>query len=110
MRRPFESIIAEFQREAAVDFIGLWQLVRAVKDNLEQDESPAVQQLSLDLLKRILAAGFRVGDLSATGRVLEPWPDQRPDHVVARIRSEWDSLGREPNIGDIAWLDYKPNA
>jgi hypothetical protein len=110
MRRPFESIIAEFQREAAVDFIGLWQLVRAVKNNLEQDDISGVQQLSLNLLKCMLAVGFRVGYLSGTGKTLEPWSDQQPDHVVTRVRSEWNALGREPNIGDIAWLDYKPSS
>jgi hypothetical protein len=92
MRRPFESIIAGFQREAAVDFIGLWQLVRAVKDKLEQDENWRVQELSLDLLERMLDAGFRVGHLSATGRSHEPWPDQKPDHVIAKVRSEWNLL------------------
>ncbi len=107
VKGTFDSIVADFEKEAASDFIGLWQLIRAVKKNLEKNEDEKLQSLTLDLLKRMLYRGFRVGYLSSSGSKLDPWPDQQPVRVATRIQSEWNALGREPNIGDIAWFDYK---
>jgi hypothetical protein len=39
MKRTFDSIIADFKKEAAVDFIGFWELVGTVKTYYEDDES-----------------------------------------------------------------------
>ena len=107
MKRTFDSIIADFEKDAAIDFIGLWELVRVVKENLDKTKEEDLQLLTLDLLKRMLPRGFRVGYLSSSGNALEPWPDQQPTNVVARIKTEWNALDREPNIGDIAWFDHK---
>jgi hypothetical protein len=106
MKPSFESIIADFEKETAVDLIGLWQLIGAVKRNLEGEH---LQRLTLDLSTQMLSRGFLVGDMSSSGTTLEPWPDQRPAHVAARIEAEWNALGREPNIGDIAWFDHIAN-
>jgi hypothetical protein len=27
-----------------------------------------------------------------------------PDQAVSRIEKEWSALGREPNIGEVAWF------
>jgi hypothetical protein len=108
MKRTFDSIIADFKKEAAVDFIGFWELVGTVKTYYEDDESENLQMLTLDLMKRMLSQGFKIGYLSGTGNKLEPWVDQEPDHVAAKIKAEWHRLGHEPTIGDIGWFDYEP--
>lgn len=107
MKRTFASIIADLEKAAAIDFIGLWELIHAMKENLEKNRGDDLQRLTLDRLKRMLFRGFRVGYLSSSGGTLEPWPDQQPAHVVARIKAEWNALGHEPTTGDIAWFDFK---
>jgi hypothetical protein len=106
MKRSFENIIADLKKATATDYIGLWWLVRIVSDNLENKDED-LQALTLTLLRMMLSHGFVVGELSNGGKTLIPWPDQQPDNVAGRIKAEWDALGREPNIGDIAWLDYR---
>jgi len=108
MKQTFESIIADFEKESAWDFIGLWELVGAVKRDLGVNESGDVQRLTLELLRRMLLRGFRAGYMSGHGGPLQVWPDQEPSHIVARVAAEWDALGHEPNISDIAWFDYPP--
>ena len=70
MKRTFYSIIADFKKEAAVDFIGFWELVGTVKTYYEDDESENLQMLTLDLMKRMLSQGFKIGYLSGTGNKL----------------------------------------
>ncbi len=39
VKGTFDSIVADFEKEAASDFIGLWQLIRAVKKILRRTKT-----------------------------------------------------------------------
>ena len=54
----------------------------------------------------MLDRGFEAVDLAPSGGAV-PWADQDPASVVSRIDHEWKALGREPNVGEVAWFDLR---
>jgi hypothetical protein len=44
-----------------------------------------------------------VSAASAPDYLFEPWPEPRAE-LLARVRSAWDALGRDPETGEIAWI------
>ena len=103
-RVDLDSIAADFEKDSALDYIGLWELVGAVTKEAEEKDDENIRRLTFTLLRKMLARGFRAGGFTQT-RKWELWPGQNPDHVIRRIEAEWDALGREPNIGDIVWFE-----
>jgi hypothetical protein len=105
MKTRIDDIVEEFEKEATEDVIGLWEAIGAAEDILEEEKAQDVQKLTFDIVRRMLARGFRAGDMSKCGSTVDPWPDQRPEAVIGRIEAEWKALGRLPNIGDIVCFD-----
>jgi hypothetical protein len=86
--------------EAARDVVGLWELCGAARDDWGAETPEESKPLVLGFVRELLANGVQAVDI-ANG---QPWPDQRPVSVLARISREWDALGREPNVPDIVWF------
>lgn len=93
-----------FLAEAEEDNVGLWQLIKAIKEQLNVRDSAEIRRLTIDLVRRLMASGMRAGDPPYLPGGFKVWPNQNVDDVVKRIQDEWDALGREPNIADIAWF------
>lgn len=101
MNRNIDDIVEEFEEEATEDFIGLWQVVGAAEDNIEEGED--LRRLTFDIVARMLAHGFQAGHISEGGRTLDPWPDQRPEAVISRLHAEWKPGDPEMEFG--VWFD-----
>ena len=99
-----DSIVADFEKDSALDYIGLWELIRAVTNQAEEKGDDNIRRSTLTLLRKMLSRGFRAGGFTQT-RKWELWSDQNPDHVIRRVEAGWNALGREPNIGDIVWFE-----
>jgi hypothetical protein len=97
-----ESDVASFVREAAEDYIGLWQIVGAARDKTNKPDE--VITGVLDIVRALLDRGLLAGNLKKEGG-FEPWAQQQPDAVLSRIQEEWRALGHDPTIDDIAWFD-----
>ncbi len=101
-----ESLIEECDR----DHVGLWEIVNAVRLDLGSKGSQETRALALQLVRRLLSErGMRVGHPAPDGRGFVSW-DLPPDQAVRRIEQEWTSLGREPNIGEVAWFTREPTS
>ena len=87
-------------QEATEDVLGLWQLCRPACYDLGTRTPKEVKTVVLDLVRRLLEKGMQAVEVSDQ----QPWPNQSPDSVIERISSEWDALGREPNVPDIVWF------
>ena len=98
----FDDLVEEFLAESNDDLIGLWEIVRKVAQRVPANGS--LMEETLAVVRELLAQGLAVGDPPYSGVGYRPWPDQNPDSVVERIRSEWLALGRDPNIPDMAWF------
>jgi len=97
------AVVAELVRkELDEDFVGLWKIPWHVRHRSEISDDEAVQSISRMVLANLTASGARLGALSAETGTFEVWEQQQG--AIARVMREWKLLGRDPNIGEIAWL------
>jgi len=96
-------VVEEIVLEAKDDWVGLWEIISEFMQ-FALDEA-TLRQRTLDVVRVLLDRGFIAGDLTRSPPGFKPWPDQRPEAIIERIRSEWLALGRIPNIGDIVHFD-----
>jgi hypothetical protein len=86
--------------EAGKDVLGLWELCRSAHRDWGAEDPQQVKRLVLGFVRALLQRGVQAVDIGDQ----RPWPNQDPESVIARISSEWDALGREPNVPDIVWF------
>jgi hypothetical protein len=99
-----DEIFGALVAECHEDHVGLWRIVRAVRDDLEVADPAQARALSLWLVRRLLDEfGMLVGHPTPDGRRFIAW-NLPPEQAVRRIEQEWAALGREPDIGEIAWF------
>jgi len=97
----------DFIIEGIEDEVGLWQIIRRVKQGLKETEHKQVKSLTLSQIRDVLETKLmQIGMFEHTSTQtldFQIW-SMDIDNIVLRIEKEWADLGREPNIGDIAWL------
>jgi hypothetical protein len=90
--------------ECQADHLGIWEIVDAVRLDLGSTNAPQTRALPLRLVQRLLSdRGMHVGHPAPDGRQFIPW-SLPPDQALRRIEQEWAALGREHNIGEVAWF------
>lgn len=104
MNKAVQDFISEYAQEAKIDYIPFSWLCWDSKNASDIDQSLGSMDRTTVLLKAMLTRGFQAVDLIDHGGCIT-WPEQIPDAVVARIRHEWETLGREPGLGDICWFN-----
>lgn len=96
----FESLAEECHR----DHVGLWEIVDAVRADLGSTNASEIRALALRLVRSLVSErGMQVGYPAPDGRHFVSW-DLPLDQAMSRIEKEWSALGREPNIGEVAWF------
>jgi hypothetical protein len=101
-----DGLVEQFLAEARDDLVGLWEIAREVEG--EADAGRNTCEDTLAGVQELLVRGMQAGDPPHSAGAYRPWPDQDPDHVIARIQREWLALGRAPNIPDIVWFSLNP--
>ena len=93
--------------EGTEDYVGLWQLIHQLYLKFPQADLQEIKSMTLEAIREILETGFMeigmfeyVDDKKLEYQV---W-NLDIDIIINRIETEWTELGREPIIGDIAWL------
>jgi len=93
--------------EAQSDVVGLWAVLWRVKNELPslslEEAKAATLEVIHDALSReeIVVGEFGGEDKETTSFI--PWQASLTDALL-RIEREWVALGREPNLGEIAWF------
>ena len=100
--RERRSLVEEFHAESGGDLVGLWEIAKEVGELVGPGETAREQ--SLMIVRDLLEEGLVAGDPPYSPGGCKAWDDQVPVNVVVRIRAEWLSLGRTPNIPGIAWF------
>ncbi len=96
-----QYFLDEIIAEAKADEVGLWFIIRGIRDDLGVKEPLALRETALQCVTELLASGQVVAELySPDGSGIDV-SDMEPERVVSHINMAWDELGREPNIGDI---------
>jgi hypothetical protein len=99
-----EEVLESLADECRDDHVGLWEVVDAVKQDLGLSEPTQVHQATLHLVRELLERrGVQAGHPAPDGRHFVPW-NQTAEQAVATIQRDWSALGREPDIGEIAWF------
>lgn len=88
-------------RELDEDFVGLWVIPWHIRRRLTLADDAMVQELARAVLLGLEESAARIGSLDEDSGVFTPWP---VGEGVTRALSQWSDLGRDPNIGEIAWL------
>lgn len=85
------------------DWTGLWTLAREARE-LGVEDDAEVMEFALSALSVLLERDLVIiGDLRSTDQ-FTPWATDVSESV-GRVRRRWIELGRDPDIGEIAWLD-----
>jgi hypothetical protein len=105
-----DEVLESLVEECHEDHVGLWEIVNAVQFDLGPKNPEETQALTLQFVRRLVdEPGMQVGHPAPDGRHFVAW-DLPPDEAVRRIEQEWSALGREPNIGEVAWFTSTPKA
>jgi hypothetical protein len=95
-------VAAEISRELDEDYVEMWKLPRRIREEWPDATGHEVQAVAEIVLTMLVEAGARLGDIDWQAEEFRPWP---PVGAVGRAMDAWVRLGREPNMGDIGWLD-----
>ena len=95
-------------KEAADDYVGLWQISTRVRREFQKLNlsSEQVKTLSLEVVRLIVDRGLLPGDYLKTG--FHIWDERDAASIIARIDREWDVGHGDPNLADpICWFDIQ---
>jgi hypothetical protein len=100
-----EDAIERFVEEGREDHVGLWQIIRAVREDLGIIDAEEVRRATLGMVEELLREGrMRPGRPTLDWRGFEPWR-LSPGEALHRIDREWHALGREPSLWEVVWFD-----
>lgn len=88
-----------------IDASELVSIIIEITGKVEKQEN--VKEIALEVVQQVLQEKLmKVGKLvTAENNILRfsPWKISDSE-AVKKIKSEWDSLGRYPNLGELFWL------
>jgi hypothetical protein len=97
------DVLESLVEECHQDHVGLWEVVRAARLDLGALTAADTHATTLRLVRSLLDRGMLVGYPAADGVGFVPW-GLSAESAVRRIEQEWSVLGRDPNIGEVAWF------
>ena len=95
------SVAILVHRELDDDYVGLWTLPWHIRRALPEAGDVRVRQIAAAVLEALVAAGAAIGGLDETTGTFDPWETQG---AIEAVMSAWRALGRDPNIGEVAWI------
>src|SRR5437773_990161 len=99
-----DDLVHSLVEECREDHVGLWRIINAARLDLGCETPTEIRATTLRLIRNLLEdQGMQVGHPTSDGRDFVPWNLPR-DQALSRIEKEWSALGRDPNIGDVAWF------
>jgi hypothetical protein len=98
-----DDIVSGYFEEAEVDYVGLWQIAQASREELGAGNTDDARRLSLEIVRRLYAKGLRPGDY--WGGAFDYWPDEGCQAALDRIEREWIKAGADPDLAEpICWF------
>jgi hypothetical protein len=99
--QTLEQLSQELVTEACRDEVGLWLIVRAVRDDLLVQAPEDVKATCLEVVRRMLESRrVEAGHYKPDGSGVVRWKSPTSS-VLSKISAEWTLLGREPDIGEV---------
>jgi hypothetical protein len=105
MAEPTAKAVANLESavwgELADDGVELWSLFRYTHRELPSASTGEVMEVVEQVLQNLIDGGVRVGEIDYKTGNFSYWNEDAP---LGRVMAEVRALGREPNVGDMAWL------
>jgi len=99
-----EQVVAELYKECFEDYVGLWTVPWHFREIYSVGDEQSRRAESLKVIGRLLELpDIGVGQFRPNEEVFDFW-NASPNDALQRITLEWDALGHEPNLGEIAWF------
>jgi hypothetical protein len=102
MMNAIHEITQQFLTEAQEDYVGLWSLVWEIRLLKELDPNET-RSLVIGIIAELLHKNLIKAGIPNCAGEFEEWSGTA-EEIVTRIQSEWDTLGKDPDIGDIVWF------
>jgi hypothetical protein len=95
-----QSALTDILTECRSDYVGLWSVVRTVKEHV--GDKTDLTNITMALIRKLLVEeGIVAGNFE--NHKFCVWQES-VDETIHKITLEWQSLGREPTIGDVVWF------
>lgn len=102
--RELDELKAQVLTECRADHVGLWSVVREVREAFPRAGDEEVREITLAILLELLERRLvRAGLPTPDGRGFASWETQ-PAETIDGIDDAWLALHRDPDIGEIAWF------
>jgi hypothetical protein len=107
-----EELREHLLAECREDEVGLWYITKGVRDLLGTQDPAELRRITLHLVRELLQSGeviagwYAPSDSGLPHWRIVSWPGSI-EEILDRINTEWDHLGREPNVGEIVILQAK---
>ena len=95
------TVAADISRELDDDYVELWTLPRCIRSAWPNASERTVRFIATSALLALTSRDVVLGDLDGDTGSFSPW---RVDNPVEAAMAMWARLGRDPNMGEIAWL------
>jgi hypothetical protein len=96
-------IAAAFIAECKNDFVGLWALAWEIRRAFPEYDVTQRREATMRVARLMLVSGnIMIGDFDRDKRFVA-WPIQGVS-ALELLEEVWDTLGREPDIGDLCWF------
>ncbi len=100
--KTIKETLVESSRD---DYVGLWQIPWWIERLSPSISAEGVKAETLRLVRDLLDSGsLRAGQVAKSGKDFEA-SNLSTDEIVDLIDTEWQRLGRPPNIGEVLWFD-----
>ena len=100
-----DPLIDELVVAGSDDWVDAAEVAWIAKSMGPPESSEAIRDLSVRLIGKVLGDGLmRIGEVTVTDRGFAAW-EVSIDEAVERVDREWRALDREPDLGDVFWLE-----
>jgi hypothetical protein len=96
------AVAEKVSRELDEDYVGLWVLPWHIRHDWPEASDDKVRSLARSILRALTSRDVVLGDLDGDTVDFLPWS---VDDSVDAAMEMWERLGRDPTIGEIAWLE-----
>jgi hypothetical protein len=96
----FDEVLNQIDLELREDDVGAWVVARVLRAARPDSDSVEIRMLAARVSRALLDRGISLGQFAEDGEFVV-WPAVS---ATDRLLIEWSDLGRDPDIGEVAWF------
>jgi len=101
--KDYEAIKKEVLEECEEDHVGVWNVVRDVKQYMPKADETTVKETTISVLEELLQERKIAAGYPTKEGTFVVW-EVPTTNVIDHIKAVWKCLGREPKMGEAVWF------